>query len=233
MLNKAPLERQQLTLEPKPYEPEVSDAIRAIVQPGWVVVDVGSHVGNLSVLLAQIVSSAGKVYAFDAFLENTLSLRSNAAILKLDKIIQAENFAITDGLAPNVLLYSGRRDSSYEWNLVGHDVDGNPTSPKFRVSAVSLDQYFVDRAVNFIKIDVEGSGYQVCQGMKGILRNSRPTILFEFHSAAEWRAGSLLAEYNYILIDLYTHRIIDPSDIDGRPYHCLAFPKENFQGLPH
>lgn len=44
------------------------------------------------------------------------------------------------------------------------------------VDVISLDDYFKDKKINFIKIDVQGADVLVIQGAKGIMSNN-PNIL--------------------------------------------------------
>jgi len=49
----------------EPWEPAVLALFREHVEPGTTVLDVGAHVGSLSVPLARLVGPSGRLYAFE------------------------------------------------------------------------------------------------------------------------------------------------------------------------
>ena len=59
------------------YEPNLQQAIQELVQPGWVVFDVGANIGYISLLLAKAVTAAGHVYAFEALPDNYSRVQKN------------------------------------------------------------------------------------------------------------------------------------------------------------
>ncbi len=64
------------------------------------------------------------------------------------------------------------------------------------VKAVSLDDYFADKPVSFVKIDVQGAEGGVLAGMKKLLqRNPRVKIVSEFWPAGLKMFGTDPCEY--------------------------------------
>ncbi|GAI19901.1 unnamed protein product [marine sediment metagenome] len=124
------------------YEPAVTQTITRVVQPGWTCVDVGAHVGYFTLLMGKCVGAQGRVVAIEAYPPNAEQLRANARASGLDGRVAVENVAVSDGSSGWVNLFAGRRRSSYEWNIVGHDIDGRATEPEMRVAATSLDALF-------------------------------------------------------------------------------------------
>ena len=47
------------------YEPENLRAYRRVVQPGFVVLDIGANIGSHTLPLAQMVGPSGRVYSFE------------------------------------------------------------------------------------------------------------------------------------------------------------------------
>ena len=205
------------------YEPEFSEAIRRLVQPGWVCADVGACKGVITGLLAETVGDHGLVIAFEAMPENARQLQWNLRLKGLESRIKVENVAVTDGVEPLVALFPGRNSWAEEWNIMGHDVDGNPTDAVLKVPAVSLDGYFPSGApLNFVKIDIEGAGALALAGMRRLLREARPVLLIEFHDDAEWNGRFELYDAGY---ELWARgRRLDQAIDTGRVYHCLATP---------
>ena len=211
----------RLRLFPKPYEPEVVAAIKSIVRPGATCVDVGAFLGTITRVLADAAGRNGRVVAFEAYPPSAERLRSALAAEGLSWIT-VENVAVTDGAEPTVWLHTGRARLNAEWNVMGHDVDGNETPPELEVRAISLDDYLPSgEPLHFVKIDVEGAEARVLAGMQRLLAEARPVVLVEFHDEEGWAGRHRLLEAGYRLETLAGAPI---GRDDSRVYHCLASP---------
>lgn len=208
------------------HEPDVCNVIKRIVQPGWVCADVGGNVGNITLLLAELVGCNGNVVAFEAHPGNAQSLLERIKINEYEKFVNVEHLAISDGSCGHLWLYPGRNMWAGEWNVVGHDIDGNKTEPKYQVVSTSLDNYYPPGScLNFVKIDVEGAEAKVLSGMRRLLMESRPLIIIEFHDEIGWGGRHELFSAGYCLYDV-NGRQLDPINDVPRVFHCLAIPKE-------
>lgn len=214
------------------YEPQVCEIISRIVQPRWVCVDVGAYVGYFTLLLAKLAGRNGRVIAFEAHPVNAEQVRSNVRLNGYGAWVQVENAAVCDGTDEWVKLFPGRRDSPTEWNIVGHDVEGNPTQPELEVRATSLDAYFPPGSrLDFIKVDIEGAEAQALHGMRRLLEESKPFVLVEFHDDSGWTGRKELFAAQYCLYDLENARWLDSKLDVQRVYHCLAVPRERSADL--
>src|SRR5579862_1448069 len=158
----------------EPYEPELTEAIEGIVEPGWTCADVGAHVGYVTETLARLVGRDGRVVAFEAHPTNAAQLRDH---FRRAPIVEIVNAAVSDGASERLALYAGRHDNSTEWNVLGHDVEGAPTRKVLDVPATSLDAWFTrGQPLRFVKIDVEGAEGLVLAGMRRLLREERPVV---------------------------------------------------------
>jgi FkbM family methyltransferase len=200
--------------------------IEKIVQPGWTCADIGANVGIITEVLAEYVGPSGKVLAFEAHPTNARILRKNMRSKGYGSRVKVGNVAITDGTQPKVWLYAGRNASDCEWNIVGHDVDGNPTTPELEVTAAKLDTFFPPgRRLDLVKIDIEGAAGPALAGMSRLLKETRPLLLIEFHDEAEWETRAFLFNADYDLWDLHGTKL-DPNIHVKRLYHCMAIPSE-------
>jgi len=206
------------------YEPDVCATIKRVVKPGWLCADVGAHIGRIALLLARLIGPAGRVTAFEALPDNARLLQERCWFWGYGDRIRVENVAVSDGLQDRLWLFPGRGRSSAEWNIVGHDVDGNITKPELEVSATSLDAYFqAGSHLDFVKIDVEGAEARVLTGMTRLLREARPVVLVEFHDEVGWAGRAELLAARFHLYDMNGTRL-DPGC--QRVYHVLALPQE-------
>jgi FkbM family methyltransferase len=166
------------------------------------------------------------VVAFEAFPGNARLLARMAKWSGVASRITVENIAISDGTQSGITLYPGRGSVSEEWNIIGHDLDGNKTEAVVHIPATSLDNYFTAGSpVHFVKIDIEGAGALALHGMRRILQESRPFVLVEFHDENEWSGREELLASRYDLYDMKGKKL-DPTVDVRRVYHCLACPAE-------
>lgn len=214
------------------YEPEVCQTIIQIVQQGWVCVDLGAHVGYFTLLLAKLVGEHGRVIAFEAHPENARQLRANVRINGYKVRVQVENKAVLDRECHYVNLFHGRMHSSFEWNIVGNDVRGNPTQAELEVPATSVDAYFPPGSrVDFVKMDIEGAEAKALRGMRRLLQECKPLMLVEFHSEDGWAGRYELFAAHYCLYDVRNARWLDKKLDLERVYQCLAVPREQLADI--
>jgi FkbM family methyltransferase len=179
-----PSERQYVTA---PYEPAVVAAVRSVLRPGMTCVDAGAHIGYMTLLMAREVGREGWVFAFEPSPVNCERLRTNIALNNIENAIVVEAFvSSTNGTAA-----FGTGGSSFE-----HRLDANSAQP-LTVESVALERYFVDKRVDFVKLDVEGADELAVDGMRGILTRDKPAILVEDHGAPTVAAKAILASLGY------------------------------------
>jgi len=217
-----PIPRRAAPIAGEPYEPELTAAIEHIVEPDWICADVGAHVGNVTETLVRLVGKSGRIVAFEAHPTNAAELQER---YRRNRIVEVVNAAVSDGTSERLALYAGRNDYSTEWNVVGHDVEGNATRLELEVPAVSLDSWFPPGAsLHFVKIDVEGAEGLVLAGMRRLLREARPVLAIEFHNEEGWAGRRRLIEAGYTLSGTDG----SPVDPEGtRVYHVIARPADS------
>jgi FkbM family methyltransferase len=207
---------------PTDYEPQVCEAIRRLVKPNWVCADVGANVGMVTTVLAEAVGHEGRVVAFEALSGNARVLGQRLDGFGFGERVVVENVAVTDGAAPRVWLHPGRGRSSAEWNIMGHDVNGQPTPAEVEVRAISLDEYFKPgEALHFVKMDIEGAAALALAGMPRLLREQHPVMLIEFHDEPEWAGRGRLLDAGYSLFELDGKLVEAPREAQRR-YQCVA-----------
>lgn len=129
-----------------------------------VAVDVGAHVGFISRDLAPHFK---RVYAFEPVLENYRCLAENvpANVVTL-------NYALADHD------YDGCMSSPYLANSGAWQLDGVSAVGPNSVRVRTLDQFDLP-ICNFLKIDAQGSDYDVLMGAQNTLAAHRPVVLVE------------------------------------------------------
>lgn len=158
----------------EPYEPGLSRAVRDVLKPGDVFLDIGANVGYFSVLAGRIVGRTGRVVAFEPHPEALSRLRQAVAVNALTDVIEIVDTAVANASGTTRLFLS---DDSV---LSTTDPARSPARDHFAfprsidVRRLTLDAWLAERPdlmprVRAIKIDVEGTEADVLEGMRRTL----------------------------------------------------------------
>jgi FkbM family methyltransferase len=201
------------------YENDLCQIIEEYLKPGMICVDVGAHVGYITLLMASCVGTQGRVFAFEAYPPNAAYLVKNTATNGMAERVIVENAAVSDGRDAVVTLRFGRQRSPAEWKIT-RDHQG------ITVRALSLDSYFEGASrLDFIKMDIEGAEEFALIGMTHVLTILRPLLCIEFHHAAAWAQRKVLLEADYLLYNVQQKKWVTTSE-GPMIYHILAVPSE-------
>ena len=160
------------------YEPETVAVWRAILAPGMVVVDAGSHVGQYAIIASPLVGPRGSVHAFEPDPQTFTQLTTNVRLNRCANVVCTQAaLARERGRAPLFLA-----DVS--------NVGGNSLRPTVctrgrqrDVAVDTLDDYAAVHSLarlDVLKADVEGAELLVLEGGAGLIARGRPLMLLEF-----------------------------------------------------
>jgi FkbM family methyltransferase len=160
------------------YEPATVRAVRALLGPGGVFVDVGANCGYFSLVAAALVGSSGRVFAFEpnptVFRELTVHVELNACADRA----RAYQCALSDAPAERVRLFVSPRHSGFSTLAPDRSPGRDHLSAEsvVDVRTSTFDRWRLEagvEAVDLVKIDVEGAEDQVLAGMAGSLHEGR------------------------------------------------------------
>lgn len=209
------------------YEPNELYFLSLILKPGMHFVDIGANNGWFSFFAATYTQPNGCSYAIEP------SLR------EVNKITQ--NLRLNVGCPVKILEY-GLSDSNKEKELIiaedkysGHNTFDHfiyHTKEKYRVlvQTKTLDHLVSNEEitkVDVIKIDVEGSEYDVLKGAQHCIRQFRPLILIEISNHPE--VFSLLEKENYVWYEFHSRTGLPiplQHDMTSGNRNYIARPKE-------
>jgi len=178
---------------------------------GWIVIDIGAHVGLYALKAARTVGKSGLVVAIEPDPENFRILKWNIRINRLRNVIPLR-VAVADfnGYAKLYIDKIGKG---------GGSIISRVSDEFIEVICLTLDrllEYLRLRNVDLIKIDVQGAEYMVLKGAKKVLKSKLPKLVIEFHSRdLRQKCTSLLNTFGYKApefieyasgIVLFTHR---------------------------
>jgi FkbM family methyltransferase len=171
-----------------------------LLRPGDRVIEVGAHVGSMTVGLAKAVGPDGSVHAFEPQQSLHSLLCANIALNGLDQVEPIR--ALVGGASGSRSLPAA---ANAPGNMGGVSFVGesfSATGGQDRVTQITLDEWFegLDR-LRLIKIDVEGMEPEVMSGAMRLIQRLRPIIQAECNSVEVFDHAARLADsLNY---DLY------------------------------
>ena len=193
----------------KDPEQEVKEIFLENISPGDVVIDVGSNIGDNTLLACKKVGTSGKVLSFEPLSETFLTLTRN---LQLNEITNCVYFQKAVGKNPGLA-------NLYKTNLsgtMGHldpSLNGKNLIKRDEIEVVTIDDVLTSEhidTVNMIKIDVEGFEHEVLLGcLQSFKENKIKKILCEVHfkyleskGKSEETIYDLLHEHNFTITQI-------------------------------
>jgi len=158
------------------YEARTQRWFQRMVKHGFVVIDVGAHVGFYSLLASELVGQGGRVIALEPLPENLRALRAHLEMNHVTNVAVLE-MAVSDECqtAPFV---AGENSSMGQLCSDGAMV----------VETVTLDYLFLNGLVpkpDCIKMDVEGEETAVLKGAQTLLAEAHPIIFLAAHGSSK------------------------------------------------
>jgi FkbM family methyltransferase len=169
--------RERLTME----------LFRELVEPGNFVMEVGGHIGYISLHLASLVGRSGRVLVFEPGENNLSYLRRNIAgkphVTLVEKAASNQNgvaqFRLESLTGQNNSLLTEYR--VLEDNMRSAGVSNVETSV-VSVDCVRIDDFIAQNGLSaptLIKIDIEGAEHMALQGLVKTLRQRGVAIMVE------------------------------------------------------
>ncbi len=176
------------------------------------VIDIGAHIGLVSMPASTVINEKGIIYAFEPARENLKYLSKHI------KINNIRNIKVIDSLVgatdqENVEFYEYLGPSG-----MNTSVNNNTTSgyKKTLCKQIKLDTFCEIESINpdIIKIDVEGFEYEVLSGAESIISKSKPLIFLSVHPKQLLQLGCSIKKLSSLIEQLkYKCTEIDGSEV--------------------
>lgn len=197
------------------FEPEAFLALRACIAEGAEVLDVGASFGVMTSLMAKI--GAGHIW----------SMEPNPEALALGQLLASANQIEQRVEFRNTLAGEAPQEGVDFWQVPGFLSVASTRNPEIRLfhpdatkrslPMIALDDLKLTQP-SVIKIDVEGSEYQVLRGAKRVLAEFSPDLVIETHGLEINGIGGdlqalcgMLNASGYQLWDLKTSSAMSPA----------------------
>jgi len=167
---------------------------REVVRPGMTVIDVGANVGQMTLEMATLVGSEGRVIAIEPSAGNLEYLRQHIDGNGFRDRVDVIEAACSNEDGGDVTFFVGSPDGMSSVGS-GHNIVGGDRITKqsahllvheIRVPRVAIDELCHRLAIRpaVIKIDVEGAELMVLEGAMDTLIQCRPRVRVGFHPFA-------------------------------------------------
>lgn len=198
------------------FEKNVTALIVKSLQEGDVAIDVGSHIGYHTLLMARAVGKTGKVYAFEPdpinfkILSDNISLNGYNNVILVNKAISNKN--------SEMIFYINKRDTAN--SSLYKQIE---ESEIIKIDTVTLNDFLKSTKVKLIKMIVEGAEKKVLEGATTILDNNNiiliscyyPAMLDKAKESKEDYLNLLFSNFDYIKDINKNKQIISPSEISN------------------
>jgi FkbM family methyltransferase len=217
-------------LQGQAWAPEELDVISRLVQPDWICVDAGAHIGLHTVALARRLTGGGRVIAFEPQPSLFHLLCANLALNHLTNVdaIQAA-LSRESGLAPFPIRPLDHDDNFGRYGILP---PGDPLA-NGSIRTWSLDEFFQQHGLNrldFLKVDVQAAELLVLEGARNTITTCRPAIQLEI--APAWLARLHDHDYRdvYSLLKSCGYRLchLNGEPCESDPFPALGNPEAEF-----
>lgn len=219
---------------------EISKFLERLITPDFIILDIGSNLGQYLLRFHHLVKSNGKVYAFEPVAENYKIL------LFLKKFLHLNNAEIFHLALSNskgeAVLYIPVLESSIELDTQAtinlDNYKGVKDSFKEESVEVSTIDDIVDKLwitkLDLIKSDTEGNDYKIIEGGMKTIEKFRPFIFIEENHRQSWLKG--LYDMGYQPYYVINNSILKPAEWvtedDNANYDLMALiPKEKLKQI--
>lgn len=167
------------------------DFMGRLLRPGDVILDIGSNVGVVSLLLLHDNPEIGDIYSFEPLpvtfekMKKNMALNSNPEKIHPFNIGMSNEIGSFDFYLPGADEAASMRpnmDDYYMREIVNGVYTGRKKMEKIACQVSTIDDFVIQQSikrVNLIKIDVEGNEYNVLLGGADVLSQYKPTVYVE------------------------------------------------------
>ncbi len=164
------------------------------IKPGYTCVYVGASIGDTTIPMAAKAGDKGKVYSVEPHPTNIRYLKDNLG--------QYRNTEIMEVAAWN-------RRGSIRFNEhpapTGHSIETDTSRPtSIKVKADTLDNLFLNKGVDYIKVDVQGSEAEVLKGATKLLQEVNHWVI-ECHGVNDGDKNGTFPDVFRVVGGLFPH----------------------------
>jgi len=195
---------------------------KKLINTGDTIVEVGGHIGYVSLYFSRLAGPKGKVIVFEPGSNNLpyikQNIRQNGDSTRNIQLIEA---AVGKNKGEAIFyedLLTGQNNSLVK------DFDGLKVNQKNsfvrtavrqrQVEVIAIDDLFLEHRIHFIKIDIEGGEWPAIQGAANTIRNCYPVLMTEIQANRDDIMGFFQA-LNYIGLNEKRQLVTTSKNLNG------------------
>lgn len=179
------------------FEPEIR-FVRAWIENGMQVIDVGANYGVYSLSMAKVVGQEGRVWAIEPSAETSSFLGKSITANQFGNLLVIQ--AALSDYEGHGQLKSGMHSEASSLLPLEHQDAG-----QIQVDVTTLDKLLEKHRwprVDFIKIDAEGQEVNIVRGGQGLFSQQSPLVMAEYKHGATYHL-ELLREFSSLGYSAY------------------------------
>ena len=190
------------------------------------VLDIGAHIGLVSMSVSGVLAPSGRVYSFEPGDENRKFLQTHVDLNHIGNI-DVLGLVVSDENLDEIEFFVQTGDSPMNSLAVRGDGGSYKSTMK---QQINLDGFCSERGLSpdVIKIDVEGAEIKVLQGAKETIGKHQPALVLSVHREEIRELGGSLEELmalirglGYEVFDCDNNRVLE---IDTNEYILVPRP---------
>lgn len=176
-----------ILIEAQELEPGLRILLEKLIEPGFVVVDVGANIGMHTITMSKCLKGAGVVHAFEPMPETAELLETNLDINGCRDYAKIHRIALSNTNSRQKLHLGHTSGHHSLYSLDDEGVDARSRE----VEVATLDSVLISQSyIDLIKIDAEGAELLVLEGASQIVKRSPDlAIIAEFGPSHLERIG--------------------------------------------
>ena len=213
--------------------------ILSFIKKSDYIIDIGSHIGLMSIPIAKKVGEKGMVYSFEP---QRMLYNLQCGNLALNNIKNIETFNVAMGKSSRYILLDDI-DYSEVGNFGGFGIKKNYNYSKFisirknkkmKIKIQNLDKFLNLKKCNLIKLEAEQLETEILKGGKKFLDKFRPIIISENNPKNPYTLNKYLLSQNYKLF-WFEYKFFNEDNYlvnsnnyfkNSGKFYIFAFPKE-------
>lgn len=204
----------------KSREQDTMVIFKDLINEGNVVVEVGGHIGYISIFFSHLVGRNGNLVVFEPGTNNLPYITEN---IKNSSFKNHTIRQVAVGQEVGTATFY-EDDLTGQNNSLVRDFDGFQNNSKNSfvearvhektVDVTTLDLEFEDKAVDFIKIDIEGGEWPAILGAENLIKTQNPMLMVEIQADRN-DIFRFMKSCNYIGFNEKKTIITEPDKLNG------------------
>lgn len=168
------------------------------IQDNFVILDIGANTGTFSLAAKYYPTTKWHCFEPDPF--NYSLLEENIKLNNIGNIVLCSD-ALSDGVGDRVLKICPTHRGL---NTIGQNVQrfSESESVDYSIKINTIDNLFLNTKIDLIKMDTEGSEYDIILGGVETIKKYKPKILLEYNPGNMGQCGHSMEELNCLIDEI-------------------------------